>query len=105
MILLEDIANKIRNLEDNYILKVKNNQKDLKDDIKTYFDLGLKRDDVYIAIGKTNWKKNHGRLEKKYYLSYDINCINNIIKWKSVKAIDKIDVTREENGVSTTTKH
>lgn len=29
-----------------FILKVKSNQKDLKDEVKTYFDLGLKRDDV-----------------------------------------------------------
>lgn len=50
----EDIANKIVNLKGNYILKVKNNQKDLRVDIKTYFDLGLKRNDVNIAIAETD---------------------------------------------------
>lgn len=52
----EDIANKIIKLKGNYILKVKNNQKDLRDDIKTYFDLGLKHDDVNIEIGETDWE-------------------------------------------------
>lgn len=102
----EDIANKIVSKEANYILKVKNNQKDLRDDIKTYFDLGLKRDDVNIAIGETDWEKDHGRYEKrKYYLSYEVECISDKEKWKTVKAIGRIDVTREENNIIKTTKH
>ena len=61
----------------NYILKVKDNLKDLKDDIKTYFNLGLKRDDTDIAIWETDYEKDHGRIEKRiYYLSYSINCIS-----------------------------
>lgn len=102
----EGIVNKIVNLKGNYILKVKNNQKDLRDDIKTYFDLGLKRDDVNIAIAETNWEKDHGRYEKrKYYLSYEVDCIHDKTKWKTVKAIGRIDVTREENGKKKITKH
>ena len=102
----EDIVNKIVNLKGNYILKVKNNQKDLRDDIKTYFDLGLKRGDVNIAIAETNWEKDHGRYEKrKYYLSYEVDCIHDKTKWKTVKAIGRIDVTREENGKKKITKH
>ena len=42
----------------NFILKVKDNQKDLKDGIKTYFDLGIKREDTDIIIWDTNWKKS-----------------------------------------------
>ena len=102
----EDIVNIIVNLKGNYILKVKKNQKDLRDDIKTYFDLGLKRDDVNIAIAETNWEKDHGRYEKrKYYLSYEVDCINDKTKWKTVEAIGRIDVTREENGKKKITKH
>ena len=102
----EDIVNKIVNLKGNYILKVKNNQKDLRDDIKTYFDLGLKRGDVNIAIAETNWEKDHGRYEiRKYYLSYEVDCIHDKTKWKTVKAIGRIDVTREENGKKKITKH
>ena len=104
----EDICNLITSKEKkgHFILKVKDNQKDLKDDIKTYFDLGLKEDSLDIAIDETNWEKDHGRLEKrKYYLSYDIKCIHDKDKWKSVKAIGRIDVIKDENNIKTTTTH
>ena len=89
-----------------YILKVKDNQKDLKDDIKTYFDLGVKREDTDIIVWDTDYEKDHGRIEKRvYYLSYDKECLSDKEKWKSVKAIGRIDVYREENGQSKITKH
>lgn len=103
----EEIANKIvYEKKAAYILKVKDNQKDLKDDIKTYFDLGLKRDSTDIAIVETNYEKDHGRIEKRtYYLSYDVDCISNKTKWKSIRAIGRVDVYREENGKASTTKN
>lgn len=103
----EDIANKIViNKKASYILKVKDNQKDLKDDIKAYFDLELKKDSSDIAITETNYEKNHGRIEKrKYYISYDTECISDKNKWKTVKAIGRIDVYREENGKNSITKN
>ena len=85
---------------------MKDNQKDLRDDIKTYFDLGLKRDESDIAIWETDYEKNHGRIEKRvYYLSYDIGCLSDKSKWKSIKAIGRIDVHRIENDVEKVTKH
>ena len=85
---------------------MKDNQKDLRDDIKTYFDLGLKRDESDIAIWETDYEKNHGRIEKRvYYLSYDIGCLSGKSKWKSVKAIGRIDVHRIENDVEKVIKH
>ena len=103
----EEIANKIvYEKKASYILKVKDNQKDLKDDIKTYFDLELKRDSIEIDILETSFEKNHGRIEKRtYYISYNTECIHNKEKWKSVKAIGRMDVYREENGKITTTKN
>ena len=102
----ENICNLIVSKKGNYILKAKDNQKDLCDDIKTYFTLGLKNDSGDIAIAETNYEKDHGRIEKrKYYLSYDISCIHDKVKWKSVKAIGKIDVYREENGIISNTSH
>lgn len=103
----ENIANKIAiEKKAAYILKVKDNQKDLKDDIKTYFDLELKKDSSDIAIVETNYEKNHGRIEKRtYYISYNPKCISDKIKWKTVKAIGRIDVYREENGISSITKN
>lgn len=104
----ENICNLItsKSKKGNYILKVKDNQKDLKDDIKTYFNLGLKRDDTNIAIWETDYEKDHGRIEKRtYYLSYEIDCISDKDKWKSVKAIGRIDVKRIENNNEKITKH
>ena len=104
----ENIYNLItsKSKKGNYILKVKDNQKDLKDDIKTYFNLGLKRDDTNIAIWETDYEKDHGRIEKRtYYLSYEIDCISDKDKWKSVKAIGRVDVKRIENNSEKITKH
>ena len=104
----EEICNLItsKDKKGNYILKVKNNQKDLRDDIKTFFDLGLKKDDTDIAIWDTDYEKDHGRIEKRfYYLSYNIDCISDKKKWKSVKAIGRIDVHRIENEKEKITKH
>lgn len=104
----ESICNLITSNEKkgNFILKVKDNQKELKDDIKTYFDLGLKRDESDIAIWETDWEKDHGRFEKRtYYLSYDISAISDNNKWKSVKAIGRIDVKRIQNNKEKITKH
>ena len=41
----------------------------------------------------------------KYYLSYDVSCIHDKTKWKSVKVIGRIDVYRDENGIITNTSH
>ena len=104
----ENICNLItcKSKKGNYILKVKDNQKDLKDDIKTYFNLGLKRDDTNIAIWETDYEKDHGRIEKRtYYLSHEIDCISDKDKWKSVKAIGRVDVKRIENNNEKITKH
>lgn len=104
----ENICNLItsKDKKGKYILKVKDNQKDLKDDIKTYFDLGIKREDSDIIVWDTDYEKDHGRIEKRfYYLSYDTECLSDKVKWQSVKAIGRIDVYREENGQSKVTKH
>ena len=103
----EDIANKIvYEKKAAYILKVKDNQKDLKDDIKTYFDLELKKDSTELDILETSFEKNHGRIEKRtYYISYNTECIHNKAKGKSVKAIGRMDVYREENGKVSITKN
>ena len=102
----EDIANKIADKKGFYVLKVKDNQKELKDDIKTYFDLGLKEESSDIAIVETNYEKDHGRIEmRKYFLSYDISCIQDLKEWSTVKAIGRIDVYREENIEPKITTH
>ena len=102
----EKIVNKIVENKGNYVLKAKNNQQTLKDDIKTFFELEDKENNLDIAFYETDFEKNHGRIEKrKYYLTYNIECISDKEKWKTVKSIGKIEVYREENGKVTNTEH
>ena len=94
----EKIANQIVANEGHYILKVKGNQEELMDNIKTYFDL---EKDGFTTF-ETGYEKDHGRIEKrKYFLSYDIEGISDKEKWKTVKAIGKIIVYRD-NGTKVT---
>ena len=102
----ENITKKIVEKKASYVLKVKKNQKDLHDDIRTYFLLGLENDSSDIAIVDTGYEKDHGRIEfRKYHLSYDISCIHNKEKWSTVKAIGYIEIKRIEGTKETTKSH
>lgn len=84
----EKIVNKIVEKGGHYVLKVKENQKQLLKDIKKYFNkqynlYGNKNIKYYKTIGK-----DHGRSEiREYFLSYDVSLISDKKKWKTVKAI------------------
>jgi len=94
----ETIANKIVEKKGTFVLKVKDNQKDLKNDIQTYFDMN-KEENLDIAVYTTPPEKCHGRIEyRKYYLSFETNVISDRDKWKTVKAIGKITTHKEEKG-------
>lgn len=94
----EKIINKIIENKGDYVLKVKSNQNDLKEDIKTYFDFN-NNENLEIATYTTKPEKCHGRIERrKYYLSFDTSVISNKEKWKTVKAIGKIITYKEEKG-------
>lgn len=94
----EEIANKIVKKGGHYILKVKDNQKELKKDIKRYFE---KQNNLYgnneINYYKTI-EKDHGRGEiREYFLSYNIETISNKEKWSTVKAIAYVKIETMTN--------
>ena len=94
-----NIANKIIDKKGNYILKVKTNQRDLLDDIKTYFDVEIANDNSEIDFIDTNFENDHGRTERReYYISYNTSFINNKEKWKNLSAIGMMRCYREENS-------
>lgn len=98
----ENIINKIVEKGASFALKVKNNQSNLLDDIKTYFELENSKENLEIAYYETNYEKNHGRIEKReFFLSHNTNCIHDKEKWNKVKAIGKMIVYREEKGMVT----
>lgn len=92
----EKITKKIVEKGGHYVLKAKDNQKELQKDIRGYFNKinNLKAHKDIILKEVTN-KKNHGRIEKRsYYLSYDITSIKDKKKWETVKAIAYVRVER-----------
>lgn len=100
----EAIANKIVSKEGHYVLKVKDNQKELKKNIKKYFN---KQNNLYgnkeISYYKTI-SKDHGRSEKReYFLSYNVENITDKEKWVTVKAIAYVIVqTMTKDEIKTT---
>lgn len=100
----EEIINKIVDKKGHYVLKVKENQRELRKDIKKYFD---KQNNLYgnkeIKYYKT-MEKDHGRGElREYFLSYNIETIREKEKWKTVKAIAYVKVqTMEKDEIKIT---
>lgn len=92
----EKITKKIVEKKGHYVLKVKENQKELQKDVRGYFDKinNLKAHKEIIYKVKEE-KKNHGREEKReYYLSYNVKSIKDKEKWETVKAIAYVRVER-----------
>lgn len=101
-----NIANKIIDKKGNYILKVKTNQRDLLDDIKTYFDIEISNDNSEIDYIDTEFENDHGRIERReYYISYNTSFINNKNKWKNLSAVGMMKCYREENTKITIKEH
>jgi len=86
----QEIARKIIGQEANYILAVKENQKQLYQDIEDEFRFGK---DV-----KTDWLEelDHGRIEtRKCSVITDFKFIENMQEWAGLKSIVKIESIRE----------
>ena len=102
----EEIANMVVKKGGHYALKVKDNQKELKRDIKRYFN---KHNNLYgnseIKYKKT-LEKDHGRSEiREYFLSYEVSEIKDKAKWKTVKAIAYVKVKTMEQEEVRETEH
>ena len=89
----EEIVNKIVSKQGHYVLKVKNNQKELNRDIKRQFN---KINNLYgnpIVKYKKTIEKDHGRGEiREYFLIYNTDEIKDKEKWKTVKALAYVKV-------------
>ena len=94
----ETIVNKIVNKGGHYVLPVKENQKELRKEIKSQFDSYNNLYENPEIIHKKSFDKNHGRIEEReYFLSYNTSKIKNKEKWETVKAIAYTKVTRTNN--------
>ena len=94
----ETIARKIVGLHGHFVLKVKNNQKVLRNEIQTYFNDNIGKS-AKIMMAAAPFEKNHGREEQReYYISYDISCIANKEKWDTVSSIGMVRVYKKIKG-------
>jgi len=98
-----EIAAKIAENND-YVLAVKGNQEKLYESVWKYFDECLCDETLYFN-GNTvkTVEKGHGRIEKrKYYLSTDINWLEQKSEWHGLAAIGMVEATVERVGKVTT---
>jgi predicted transposase YbfD/YdcC len=93
----EDTAKKIVNKQGHFVLKVKRNQRNLYDDIHSYFESNID-DSLKITMKESEFEKNHGREEyREYYLTNETSCITNKAKWGMVSSIGMVRVYRKTN--------
>ena len=102
----EEIVNKIIDKKAHYVLPVKENQRELRKQIKSQFE---SYNNLYgnpeILHDKTI-EKDHGRIEEReYFLSYNISKIKDKEKWKTVSAIAYTKVSRTYNDETITTEN
>ena len=91
----EEIVNKIVEKQGHYVLPVKDNQKELKKQIKSQFDSYNNLYGNKDVLNKRTLEKNHGRIEEReYFLCYDVSKIKDKTKWKTVNAIAYTKVSR-----------
>ena len=98
-----DIAAKIIDKKADYVLAVKDNQKNLSDEIIDFFDCAKQHDfkgvshDYFEEINK-----GHGRVEtRKYWISDCLDTMDNPKKWAGIKAIGMVESERYIKGITT----
>lgn len=103
----KDIAEKITSKKADYILTLKENQKNLYKDVKLYLD--DIRNDADVIKSKNYYKtteKGHGRIETRIcVISEEIGWLNGKEDWKGINGIGAIYSTVEENGEKSKQSH
>lgn len=91
----EEIVNKIVDKGGHYVLPVKDNQRELRKQIKSQFESYNNLFGNDNIIHTKTLETNHGRTEEReYFLCYDVSCIKDKEKWKTVNAIAYTKVSR-----------
>lgn len=102
----EEILNKIVDKKWHYVLLVKDNQKELRKQIKSQFESYNNLYGNPEIIHDKTIEKDHGRIEEReYFLNYNISKIKDKEKWKTSKAISYTKVSRTYNDETITTEN
>lgn len=102
------IINQIAEQKGKFVIALKNNQKNLAEDVKTFFDLEEKELRTTENSFHETLEKGHGRIEKRsYFFTQDVNWLIKLHPdWYSVKSIGCVTSTRTIDGKKTTeTRH
>ena len=91
----EDIAEK-----NDYVLALKGNQSNIHKSVFTYFEETLQDERLYFNENRLKMsEKSHGRIEKRaYYLSTDIDWLEDKTEWKNLNAIGAVWSETERDG-------
>lgn len=86
---------KIREKNCNYVICLKGNQETLHDDVKLYFETAEKEQAFYQLSKISTLDKGHGRIEKReYFLTTDVEWIENRDEWEGLNSIGMVRSTR-----------
>lgn len=98
-----EIAEKIKKKRAEYVLALKENQRNLYKDVKDYFAEGEFRKEIEKTGGyKKTLGKAHGQIEtREYYQTEDIGWLSQKKEWKGLKSIIMERKTIEKNGKKT----
>lgn len=92
----KEIAKKIIDKEANYVLSVKDNQKNLHEEVKDFFETAIKLDFKkvrYDFFEETS--KGHGRIEqRRYWISDCLDGINKKREWAALNTIGMVESIR-----------
>jgi len=100
----KEITKQIREKKADYVLGLKDNQKNLHRRAETFFQEQECNNfaDTQIESHQTT-EKGHGRKEQRtYYLSTQINCIKPFEDWADLNSIGMVVATRTINGETST---
>lgn len=96
----EDIASAIVDKKANYILAVKQNQKQLYQDIEDEFRFPSK-----FTLSNTTVDLDHGRIETRTCsIKSNFECLQNAKRWKDLKTIIQVESKREFKNSDKTTE-
>lgn len=85
-----------------YVICLKGNQELLHEDVKQYFESAAKDPKFFPAMKVRVTEKGHGRIEKRcYYLTTDVNWIEDKNEWANLNAIGMVHSIRIVNGIET----
>lgn len=94
---------KIREKNCNYVICLKGNQETLHEDVKLYFETAEKEPQFYPLTRVATLDKGHGRIEKReYYLTTDVEWIENRDEWAGLNAVGMVRSTRIIDGIEST---